>query len=357
MLRTERITSFFSDLKVLFEQKRLLHTKVFLLSVVGITFLFLTAFTLYMQSFVEVEMEVNGDSEAVITQVNTVDELLMELNIEYTAKDKLSHSLETELQSGMEVVWKESVPVTLEHHGEQMEIWTTSDTVEEVLSEANIDLEEADQVLPGLHHKVNEHLFIEVAQYTTAILEESYEEDFKTEKRDDSTIYVGQEKVVNSGQSGEGIHKFKVNYKNGEEINRIYLGHDQIKEQENRIVAVGTKPKPEPKPEPRRSVSTATISGGNTMQVTSTAYTAYCNGCSGITRTGLDLRNNPNKKVIAVDPNVIPLGSIVEVEGYGRAIAGDTGGAIKGNKIDVFFPNRDQALSWGRRSVNIKIIE
>jgi N-acetylmuramoyl-L-alanine amidase len=92
------------------------------------------------------------------------------------------------------------------------------------------------------------------------------------------------------------------------------------------------------------------------MTVSATAYTAYCTGCSGITRTGIDLRSNPNQKVIAVDPNVIPLGSKVWVEGYGEAIAGDTGGAIKGNKIDVFIPSKDAALNWGRKNVTIKIL-
>ena len=66
--------------------------------------------------------------------------------------------------------------------------------------------------------------------------------------------------------------------------------------------------------------------------MTATAYTAYCNGCSGITTTGINLRANPNLKVIAVDPSVIPLGSKVWVEGYGYAVAGDTGGAIKGKE-------------------------
>lgn len=92
------------------------------------------------------------------------------------------------------------------------------------------------------------------------------------------------------------------------------------------------------------------------MTVEATAYTAYCNGCSGITKTGIDLRSNPNQKVIAVDPSVIPLGSKVYVEGYGTAIAGDIGGAIKGNRIDVFVPSKDQAYNWGRKQVKIQVL-
>ncbi|WP_040229012.1 3D domain-containing protein [Bhargavaea cecembensis] len=92
------------------------------------------------------------------------------------------------------------------------------------------------------------------------------------------------------------------------------------------------------------------------LTVRSTAYTAYCAGCSGITATGINLKANPNAKVIAVDPRVIPLGTKVWVEGYGEAIAGDTGGAIKGNRIDVFIPNKGRALQWGSRTVKVKIL-
>lgn len=88
-----------------------------------------------------------------------------------------------------------------------------------------------------------------------------------------------------------------------------------------------------------------------------TAYTAYCAGCSGVTATGQDLRANPGQKVIAVDPDVIPLGSKVWVEGYGTAIAGDTGGAINGNRIDLFMPSQGDALDFGRQSVTVKVLD
>lgn len=96
--------------------------------------------------------------------------------------------------------------------------------------------------------------------------------------------------------------------------------------------------------------------GGKTMTVRATAYTAYCTGCSGVTATGYDLRANPGAKVIAVDPSVIPLGSRVWVEGYGEAIASDTGGAIKGNRIDVFIPDNNKVYQWGVRNVTIKVL-
>ena len=96
---------------------------------------------------------------------------------------------------------------------------------------------------------------------------------------------------------------------------------------------------------------------GKTISVNATAYTAGCDGCSGVTYTGVDLNNNPNAKVIAVDPSVIPLGSEIYVEGYGYAIAADIGSAIKGNKIDLHVPTKDEAYAWGVRTVNVTIVE
>ncbi|WP_304649732.1 3D domain-containing protein [Sporosarcina sp. ACRSL] len=105
------------------------------------------------------------------------------------------------------------------------------------------------------------------------------------------------------------------------------------------------------------SVTSPPASEGKEFTVTATAYTAYCTGCSGTTAYGLDLRSNPDQKVIAVDPKLIPLGTKVWVEGYGEAIAGDVGSAIKGHKIDVFIPTYESAMEWGVKKVKIKIIE
>ncbi|MGI8316396.1 LysM peptidoglycan-binding domain-containing protein [Halobacillus mangrovi] len=94
-----------------------------------------------------------------------------------------------------------------------------------------------------------------------------------------------------------------------------------------------------------------------TFTAEATAYTANCEGCSGTTYTGIDLKANPDRKVIAVDPDVVPLGSEVYVEGYGKAIAGDIGGAIDGNRIDVFIPNQSDALDFGRKQVEVTVYE
>lgn len=91
------------------------------------------------------------------------------------------------------------------------------------------------------------------------------------------------------------------------------------------------------------------------ITVTSTAYTADCDGCSGITYTGKDVRSGDHK-VIAVDPKVIPLGSLVVIQGLGVYEALDVGSAIKGHKIDILKPDKESAINHGVKSVKIKII-
>ncbi|MED4071655.1 3D domain-containing protein [Priestia endophytica] len=96
---------------------------------------------------------------------------------------------------------------------------------------------------------------------------------------------------------------------------------------------------------------------GKVLYVQATAYSyEETNANGGLTATGLNIKTDPNMKLIAVDPNVIPLGSKVWVEGYGVAVAGDTGGAIKGHIIDVLQPSKSAALAWGRKNIKVKIL-
>lgn len=118
-----------------------------------------------------------------------------------------------------------------------------------------------------------------------------------------------------------------------------------------------TQVTPDPKPPVTTEPSTPDYGGGNnngggaTMNMVATGYSYTQPGLSFYTATGIDLR--VNSRVIAVDPNTIPLGSLVEVSGYGMAIAGDTGGDIVGNRIDVHFNSEEECWNWGRRNVTV----
>lgn len=98
------------------------------------------------------------------------------------------------------------------------------------------------------------------------------------------------------------------------------------------------------------------VSTGKVLDMEATAYGPDCQGCIGITAYGINIKGKPTPKVIAVDPKTIPLGTYVYVEGYGEAIAGDTGSAIKGNIIDLLYPSEAASEAWGRRKVKVTIL-
>lgn len=129
----------------------------------------------------------------------------------------------------------------------------------------------------------------------------------------------------------------------------INMARDGISNAESRINELN-------KPIVDNSADIATGTIGNVVKTLTMESTAYYG--HGTTALGLKPIRNPNGlSTIAVDPNVIPLGTKVYVSGYGLAIAADTGGAIKGNIIDVFLNSYEECYSWGRRQVTVQILE
>lgn len=332
----------------------------------------------------QVAIEIDQDDMSVWTTKETVGDVLDEVGIELTEHDKVSPELSTKLGSNNDVSVEKAYEFTLIDEGKESKHWTTSTTVADFLSAENIQMNEFDrleEVDKEDFVKPNSVVQIVRVEKVTDVVEESA--NFAVETRNDKDLLKGREKIVQQGEKGKLSREYEIVKEDGKEVSRTLKEEKTIKEPTKKIVAVGTKvmvasaetssvsnskaapkavaTKSAPQTKSKASVgvsrnNSAAPSGGKEFYVSATAYTAKCNGCSGITATGIDLRGNPNLKVIAVDPSVIPLGSKVWVEGYGHAIAGDTGGAIKGNKIDLHFPTKEAAYQFGSRKVKIKVI-
>ena len=97
-----------------------------------------------------------------------------------------------------------------------------------------------------------------------------------------------------------------------------------------------------------------------TLTVNASAYTSKCNGCTGITASGYDVRNTiyyNGYRIIATDNSIIPMYSIVKIEGFSEQfIVLDRGGAIKGHKVDILFPNKSEAYKFGRKNLKLEVI-
>jgi uncharacterized protein YabE (DUF348 family) len=300
----------------------------------------------------EVTISVDGTQSNLWTTEKLVKNILEEANIEVAEHDIVSQGLDTEVGADNKIDIQKAFQVTLVDGLEKRQVWSTSTTVANFLKQQEINLGEYDRVNKEQEYVItpDDEIAVVRVEKVTDVVEESIA--FATEKKNDSSILKGKEKVVQEGKTGSKQKTFEVVKENGKEVTRTLQSEKVISEPITKVVNVGTK------------VVTAAVSrnnssapsGGKEFYVSATAYTPNCSGCSGITATGINLNNNPGLKLIAVDPSVIPLGSKVWVEGYGYAIAGDTGGAIKGNKIDVLFSSKAQAYAWGRKKVRIKVL-
>lgn len=382
------------------------QTGIRVLSVV--LFVSVIAFVLYHGTKTPVTLIANGETSKLYTHATTVDELLTAQNIDLTNYDKVSPSLSTKIDSGMSIEWEQAKEIVISVDGNQSKVWTTEKVVKNILEEANIEVTEQDLVSQSLDTEVgadnkidiqkafqltlvdgtkerqvwststtvanflkqqeiqlgesdrvdknlkdvitpNDKIAVVRVEKVTDVVEESV--DFPIERKNDSSLLKGKEKVVTEGKKGKVERTYNIVKENGKVVSKKVASEKIIEQPKTKVLSVGTK------------VVTAKVSrssepnSGKEFYVEATAYTPHCTGCSGISAAGLNLRANPDMKVIAVDPRIIPLGTKVWVEGYGNAVAADTGGAIKGNKIDVLVPTKSEAYNWGRKKVRLKVLK
>ncbi|MFD1362595.1 ubiquitin-like domain-containing protein [Lentibacillus salinarum] len=311
---------------------------------------------------------IDDEKEDYYTTADTISEFLEKAGISVGKHDDTSHDGQADVSDGMTYTLDKAFKVTINDGGEKNDVWTTGGTVGELLEDNEISLDDdADKLEPAKDKKVKEDRPVTITRVDkeTDKVEETI--DFEVEERKDDSLEKGKEKVISEGQKGIVVKTYEITTENGEEVDRELTDETTKQESENRIVALGTKEK-----EPEKNLTTLSADSnsddddnkdsnndgdGNVMHMNASAYTVDCLGCngSGHTATGINLKENPN--VVSVDPNVIPLGSRIWVEGYGNAIAGDTGGHIKGNRIDLHFESKSKANSFGRKTVKVKVLD
>ncbi|CAH0213851.1 MULTISPECIES: G5 and 3D domain-containing protein [Peribacillus] len=302
----------------------------------------------------KIVMVQDGKTKDVWSTADTVDELLKDQNLSVKEQDKITPSKNTKLKANMEVAIDKAFSLKLVVGGDEKQVWSTSTTVADFLKQQGVKLNDLDRVEPELTEKVEAENTVNVVRIekVTDVVEEPV--DFAVITKKDDSLSKGKEKIVKEGKDGLISKKYKVIKENGKEVKRELLSEKVVNKKQDKVVTVGTRTTVA---QASRGVTNVSSSSGKEIYVSSTAYTASCKGCSGVTSTGVNLKSNPGAKIIAVDPNVIPLGSKVYVDGYGYAVAADKGGAIKGNRIDVFFSSKNDAYRWGVKRVKIRVLD
>lgn len=236
------------------------------------------------------------------------------------------------LLAAFEVGFKD---ITVSVNGKSLEYKTTKSSVDEMLAGWNVKLDKKDVVAPGKTARLEDGTNVDIKLYE--VEEETVEEktDFDKKTYYTSDLLDGEEKVTTKGVKGLDKVTYKVTYLGGEETGRTEIDRKTIKKPVTQETALGT------------AVSYNGEKYSRVITVVATGYTHTGNR----TATG----TWPHRGTMAVDRGVVAMGSYGYVPGYGAVHAEDTGGAIRGNRIDLFFETRGQAVSWGRRTVSLYI--
>lgn len=166
---------------------------------------------------------------------------------------------------------------------------------------------------------------------------------FETQVIESDKLLPGMSQIQEEGEKGVLRQVVKTFQVGGQPVDQQIAASFELKGPKKKVVIQNSKPAV------GEHFDIKKLNISKTITVESTAYTYTGN----TTATGI----TPRQGLIAVDPRVIAMGSKVYVEGYGYAIAADTGGDIQGNRVDVFFPNLRQCLDWGRKPVRIYLLK
>jgi 3D (Asp-Asp-Asp) domain-containing protein len=241
--------------------------------------------------------------------------------------------------------------------GKRHLISTEAHSVRELLAQQHVGLSSSDVVSPRLNDAVPKNGITRVQRIHTWVRHEMSRVSAPTIRHKDATLMVGEHRVLHRGHSGMRERVIALRTVDGSRSMRHFVSSRLVKAADPEILAVGTRTTPiTPMSEFATTAMDRTEAmAHNAFSMIATAYTAYCSGCSGSGRgaTGIRIEHG----VVAVDPHIIPLGSHLYIPGYGNAIAGDTGGAIIGHRIDLAMNTLSSAMNFGRRIVTIYLLD
>lgn len=313
----------------------------------------------YMYQGKDITIQVEDEIIEVVSYSNTVGDFLLKEDILLKEGGYINIPLDTKLENNMHIIIKNPKPYTISLGAMVGDVTSVHDTVGKILNGLGIQLKEKDYVYPDLDTKIGLGSNIEVFRVTEVL--ESVESNIPFEKVVNRTdkLDKGISNVVQEGREGLKKIDYKKEYINGELNSTTIENEEIVVEPISHIVEKGT-----------RDIIVTSRGNTNYRKVVDMSASAYDLSYEstrrrpgdkyyGLTASGTRVRPG----VVAVDPSVIPLGTKLYVEStdgtkdYGFAIAEDKGGAIKGNKIDLFFETAKEVKSFGRRKVKVYILQ
>ena len=297
----------------------------------------------------EVMIEQGGVRTSLYSHAVTVGEAVLDAGIKLYRADRITPDPATPLQSGMHISLERSVPINVRVDGHVLRTRTHRTRVGEVLADLGVTVNGQDYTLPALDAALTEAesgaaMEIEVIRVNESVIVEQSPVPFDSVWQPDPDAEIDTTGLMQEGEPGVLERRIRLRYENGQVVDRRVEGESLILAPKNRVMGYGTK----------IVVRTLATNSGpvdywRVVRMLATSYSASTAGVStssphyGRTATGLQMRDG----IVAVDPRVISLGSQVYVPGYGVGLAADTGGAIKGKRIDLGYADENLQL-WYR---------
>jgi uncharacterized protein YabE (DUF348 family) len=307
---------------------------------------------LSLQRAVRVTVNDGGMPFVIHTTAPTIGEALLREQITLYLGDQVMPSLGSRIAAGLSVFIQRSVPIAIRADGRTIKTRTRQSTIGDALAEQGIAVVGLDRVSPSLTAPVVDNVVIQVTRVQEAALIEQTPIPFDAVWVADDNLELDQQRLDEAGEEGITKHRYQVTYEDGQEITRTLQYTWVAQEPITRVMAYG------------RKIVTRTLETPEgalvywrQLRMSATSYSASTAGVSldnpyyGYTRLGEAMR----KGIVAVDPAVVNLRTNVYVPGYGLGMAGDTGSAIQGRRIDLGYDDHNLVL-W-RRWVDVYLLD
>jgi uncharacterized protein YabE (DUF348 family) len=286
----------------------------------------------------------NGQAKTLYTTASTVGEALHRVGMTFYLADGIRPGLGEFMSPGLHVYVDRSIPVAVQVDGRTLRTRTHREYVGEVLADLGVVLTGQDYTTPTLETPLGEDTTIRVVRVSERFLVEQEPIPFETVWQPDPDLEIDHQRIMQEGARGILERRIRVRYEDGHEVGRGLDGEYVALPPTTKILGYGTKIVVRALDTPSGPVEYWRV-----LRMLATSYSAGTAGTPktsrwyGRTATGMQMRHG----IVAVDPRVINLRSQVYVPGYGKGIAGDTGGAIKGMRIDLGYDD-DNLVLWYR---------
>jgi 3D (Asp-Asp-Asp) domain-containing protein len=295
----------------------------------------------------------DGIRDAVETRASTVEALLAERGIIRRPEDTVSSAPDSALTDSSTLVYRQAVPVSLVVDGVATTVLTSAATVGEMLASRRLTVGSHDRLTPAPGVPIASGEIVKLTRVTSWI------EHIRTSiappvaRKYDLSLAAGKRRVVDAGAPGTRETTIAVLQPNPARAPKhLFLAARLLRLPRTKIIAEGIGDAATLAQIAQRGFVGTVRLADAALKMVATAYTSACSGCSGMTATG----RPAGRGVVAVDPRVIPLGSQLFIPGYGRALAGDTGSEIRGNRIDLGFASHRAAMTFGRRAIVVYVL-